>query len=218
MNARVVLLLLLSPLGCLIPRSAQAQFQEMDRMYLVLVDVDKAEDIPLCYTNRFDQQQAEIVYAFEDTINYLADFIYEEDALHGPDCFVPDLKLVYRKYTYVFSLYCSKAIKYQNVSPYKASPQRVRNDLILTESVLAYLKRLKAEHFPSSSDQQTLLGKVVASEPLEELSEDESDLDALLEDDFGDEEEDLDLEEEKARRILPEEAEVELEEDIDDPW
>ena len=63
---------------------AQETVYETDKVYLVLLKVEKAADIARCYTMEFDQQKVEIPFAIEDTINSLPDFIYEEDPLVGP--------------------------------------------------------------------------------------------------------------------------------------
>ncbi|MEZ4825787.1 MAG: hypothetical protein R3C61_05750 [Bacteroidia bacterium] len=188
-------------------------------MYLVQVDVKTAEDIALCYTTRFDLKKTKILYAVEDSINSLDDFIYEEEPLVGPECFIPELKLVFRDYTYVFSLHCSKVIKFANAAPHVPSSQRMKNDLIVTQSMIDYLNRLRVSYFGMEIPSQGLLAKVVTSEPFDEMSdademmklileEEMEDLDLELELDAGDtdkllleEEEDVDLLEEELETI-----------------
>ncbi len=169
MNIRILACLLLTAL--FFPVSAKAQLEELDRMFLVLVEVEKPADIPLCYTSNFDKKRVRIDFAFEDTINYLADFVYEEEPLYGPDCFVPEMKLIFQHYTYVVSLYCTAAIKYKNSAPYTPSSTRMKNDLVFTESVYQYLGRLKIVHFSGKAPNQALLDKVVTSDPLEDADD-----------------------------------------------
>jgi hypothetical protein len=159
---------------------AKAQLEELDRMFLVQVEVDKPADIALCYTTGFDKKRVKIDFAFEDTINYLADFIYEEDPMYGPDCFVPEMKLIFRQYTYVVSLYCTTAIKYKNAAPYTTSSVRMKNDLIFTQSVYQYLNRLKALYFGNKTPNKALLEKVITSDPLEEMNENVDALDEMF--------------------------------------
>lgn len=209
--------LILLMLGLALP--AQAQVEELDRVYLVRLDPQKPGDIARCYTDLFDKGKVELIYAFEDSINYLSDIIYEEEAIYGPECFVPDLKLVFRQYTYVLSTYCSKVIKYKNASPYVPSSTRIKNDLVFTPSVLEFIKRLKKKHFGQVGHNEVLISQVITGEPLEEYKEDDLDLDLLLNEDQLDEDEDLELEGEKPaanrprkkKRVLPEEK------DPDDP-
>ena len=195
---------------------AQDEVFETDKVYLTLLKVEKAADIARCYTMDFDQQKTEIAFAIEDTINSLPDFIYEEDPLIGPDCFVPDMKLIFRNHTYVISLYCSKVIKYHNEEPFTPTPTRVKNDLIITESVLNYFKQLKKEHFQIETPDQELIDKVITSEPFEELTEDKAVLELLLNEEWLEEDEELELKTTE-NRVLPEEKEVEVEEEEEDP-
>ncbi len=196
MNLRILICLLLSALFYF--PSARAQMADMDRMFLVLVNVEKPADIALCYTTKFDKKRVAIDFAFEDTINYLSDFIYEEEELYGPDCFVPEMKLIFRHYTYIVSLYCTSAIKYKNSAPFTTSSVRMKNDLVFTSSVYQFLNRLKVRHFANKSPNKSLIDKVVTSDPLEDpdnniddldkmfLSEDEvDDLDTELQDEAG---------------------------------
>jgi len=202
-------------LGCvLLPMQAQDDYVET--VYLIRLDVSSEDEAKMCFTNRYDRERVKIEYAFEDTINYLADFIYEEDEMYGPDCFVPEIKLAFKYYTYVISLYCTKAVKYKNSAPYKASSTRMSNDIVFTQSVYDYLMALKNQHFGRGQTSLALLKKTVTDVPLDEL--DTSDLDDIL---LGEEEEEeaLDPEDEallkqddgpapKKRKIIPLEVEV----------
>ncbi|MCB0846417.1 MAG: hypothetical protein KDD63_02005 [Bacteroidetes bacterium] len=221
MIVRFIILLILS-VNLLVSGGLYAQVDEQDNMYLVLLDMKKSSDIALCYSTNFDKSKVKITYAFEDSINYLSDFIYEEEALIGPECFIPELKLVFRNYTYVVSLYCSKVIKYENKSAFVTSSKRMQNDLIFTESVMSYLKRLKQTHFGSVSVSSNLIAKVVTSDPLDEISEDGQDLDMLLdendEDDDSDLEigDDLDLGTDDLDKVIIEEEEIDIDKDFED--
>lgn len=192
--------------------------EELDRMFLVLVEVEKPADIPLCYTTSFDKKRVKIDFAFEDTINYLSDFIYEEEQLYGPECFVPEMKLIFRQYTYVVSLYCTAAIKYKNSAPYTTSSTRMKNDLIFTHSVYEYLGRLKTVHFSNKALNKALLDKVITSDPLEEADDSVEGLNDMFLDEAETEEIDTELQSETGNNDgaadVPEIEEEE--EDIDD--
>jgi hypothetical protein len=177
MNLRLLACLLLT--ATFFSPPVKAQVEELDRMFLVQVEVEKPADIALCYTTSFDKKRVKIDFAFEDTINYLTDFIYEEEPMYGPDCFVPEMKLIFQRYTYVVSLYCTAAIKYKNSAPYTTSSVRIKNDLIFTPSVYQYLNRLKVVHFGAKTN-KALLDKVVTSDPLEEMSDNVDSLDDML--------------------------------------
>ncbi|MEZ4772245.1 MAG: hypothetical protein R3D00_03615 [Bacteroidia bacterium] len=167
----------------------KAQVESQETMYLVQVDVKTAEDIALCYTTRFDLKKVKIQYSVEDSINNLDDFIYEEDPLVGPECFIPELKLVFRDYTYIVSLHCSKIIKFANTAPHVPSSQRLKNDVIVTQSMIDYLNNLRVAYFGSEIPSQGLLAKVVTSEPFDEMSDEDDMMRLILEEDL----EDLDL-------------------------
>ncbi|MDX2250571.1 MAG: hypothetical protein SF052_27565 [Bacteroidia bacterium] len=195
----------------------KGQIESQETMYLVQVDVKTAEDIALCYTTRFDLKKVKIMYSVEDSINNLDDFIYEEDPLVGPECFIPELKLLFRDHTYVISLHCSKVIKFANTAPHVPSSQRLKNDLIVTQSMIDYLNRLRVANFGNEIPSQGLLAKVVTSEPFDELSDEDDIMKLLLEEDF--EEIDTELEMEAGdvdKMILEEEEDVDvLEEEIE---
>lgn len=188
-----------------------AQVEEEDFMYLVQVDVKEASEIALIYTTRFDIKKVQITYAFEDTINSLMDFIYEEDPLVGPECFVPELKLIYRDYTYVFSIHCSKVIKFANTAPHVPSSRRLKNDLIVTQGMLDYLTDLRTSHFGAKLPSQGLLAKVITSEPFDEMNSEDDALNILFEEDTKDDEDEDDLELEEAdEMILEDESDLDL--------
>ena len=190
-------LLILSPLMG-VSQSGSSQIMEQDKVYLVMLDFKSQEEIPLCYTTKFDKKRIPIQFAFEDTINYLSDFIYEEEPLYGPECFVPEVKLVFRYNTYVISMYCSKVLKYKNSAAFVSSARRLKNDLILTQSVYDFLQRLRMKHFGSKKPNQTLLAKVITSEPFEEPEKETDELDLLIDEDQEDDDiADLEIDEDK---------------------
>jgi hypothetical protein len=217
MRQSIVLLLLLASFSAA-SNALQAQILENDKVILVWLEVKKAADIPLCYSTEFDRKRVEINFAFEDTINNLQDFVYEEDPSYGPDCFVPDLKLIFRDYTYVISLYCSRSLRYENLDPFATSAFRVENDLEITPGLTHFLLRLKETHFGEAGFASPLTGQVVFGEPLQELLDDGSVLQLLFDEEAQNADKSdsllsrgvLDLE----RVLLDEE---DLEEELDDP-
>lgn len=190
-------------LGGFFGQTGLAQPDTRDVMYLIQIDVQKPADIAQVYTNQFDKKRVKIDFAFEDTINYLSDFIYEEERMYGPECFVPEMKLVFRSYTYVVSMYCSKVLKYQNAAPFRTSSKRMKNDLYITQSVYNYLDKLKTQHFGKKDPNRQLIEMVNTSDPLEELSEKDADWDILMDDD--EEDDDSDLETDDDMPVLPDE-------------
>ena len=186
---------------------------DRERVYLVWLEVQRPSDVAHCYTERFDKQRVALDLAVDDPMNDLADFAFGEDEMEGPDCFIPELKLIYRNHTYVVSLYCTKVIKYQNASPFTPSNRRVRSDFVMTESIYQYLSDLRLRHFGRVSLASALLQGVTTGEPLESLTEEDINLNEL----FSDEYDPLDAELENDARespIFPSEVE-EMEEDPD---
>lgn len=210
MKRSMISILLLLGLGW--SASAQMKTKTDRKMFFVLLKIEKPSDIAYCYTLDHDVKSVGIEYAYEDTMDVLREFVFEEDALEGPDCFVPDIKMIFEKHTYIMSLYCSKVLKYHNSLPYTPSNKRVENDLALTENLVEYLGRLKRKHFNMGTYDFPVKNTVInASEPIVEKKLDDSVLDLLLNEDWEEdlEEEDLKTAEE---RILPDEEEVEEEE------
>lgn len=180
------------------------------KMFLVLLKIEKASDIARCYTQEHDLKKIGIDYAFEDSLDIIDEFVFEEDALEGPDCFVPDLKMIFENHTYVISLYCTKVLKYHNLLPYTPSNKRIENDLKLTEGLVEYLGNLKKRYFGIGAGQDTMVKKINASDPIVEKKVDNSVLDLLLNEDWEEELEEEELKTVK-ERLLPDEEEVEEE-------
>lgn len=178
--------------------------EEQSKMYLVLMDTDAEIDLSMCYSKRFDKELVKIEFMYEDSINQLDDLGYVEEALGGPECFVPEIKLVYKYHTYVISLYCSKVVKYKNQTPWFTSGSRLKNDLFLTPTVYNYLNRLRIQHFGPDAANAELSKTVSASAPLQEMTDYNGELEWLLNEE-GLEEEDADDLEFKEERVLPDE-------------
>ncbi len=188
-----------------------------ERVYLVWLEVQRPSDVAHCYTERFDRQRVVLDIPIDDPLVDLADYAFGAEEMEGPDCFIPELKLIYRNYTYIVSLYCTKVIKYQNASPFTPSNRRVKSDLLISEDVYTYLSDLRVRHFGRQSISSGLLSQITTGEPLENLTEADIDLDALLNEETLDP---LDAELEKDTRdnaiILEELPEGEWEAEPDD--
>lgn len=183
-------LLLLTVLGLtlLAPGpSSNAPEAEFDlKVILVDLNVKKPEDAPKCYTPQFDSKRVELSLDIDDPLNTLEDFAMTEDPLEGPDCFMPELKVIFREYTYVFSMYCTAVKKYGNSAPYITSSKALRPDIEMTESVVELLDELRKKHFGTSVDPKVaaLFNK---PKKIEDDKIDDSDL-------YKDDEEDRDIE------------------------
>ncbi len=120
---------------------------ERERLILVDLGIDSPDDAEYCYSSKFDRKKVEIAVEMDDPILFLEDFVLEEDPLEGPGCFFPEMKIIFKDYTYVVSLYCTEAHKYKNSAPYIPSKLKYKEGLEVTESMLELLKKLQSSHF-----------------------------------------------------------------------
>lgn len=130
----------------LIAPGAQQLPQEQERLILVDLGIDKPADADYCYSTKFDRKKVSIDVELDDPILFLEDFVLEEDPLEGPGCFFPEMKIIFKDYTYVVSLYCTAARKYKNSGPYTPSKLKYKQELDVTESMLDLLKELQQRH------------------------------------------------------------------------
>ena len=149
------------------------QTQQTEKVIVVQLDVQFPEQAGKCYTSSFDKKKIELAVEFDDTINFLPDFVYEEDPIEGPGCFMPQMKLIFQDYTYVLSLYCTSVLKYKNSAPFVASSSKMENDLEITESVLVYLKKLHRRYFGIPVQvTPTVCQRFLKAEPLDDDKDD----------------------------------------------
>jgi hypothetical protein len=123
-----------------------------DKVILVDLDVKQPNDAAKAYSSAFDRKKVEVPLTDEDPIFMLEDYTMAEDPLEGPDCFMPEMKFIFNRFTYVFSLYCTAVQKYSNSAPYTPSSKRVTSDIEVTESVLRYLQAARTKYFGVSTD------------------------------------------------------------------
>lgn len=149
-----LLLPLVLGLSLVLPSTVAVPAQAQEDLKVILVDlnVKKPEDAPRCYANTFDSKRVELSIDIDDPLNTLEDFALSEDPLEGPDCFMPELKVIFREHTYVFSMYCTSVKKYGNSAPYMPSSKALRPDVQMTESVVQLLDELRKKHFGTSVD------------------------------------------------------------------
>lgn len=160
-----------------------------EKVILVDLDVKVPTDAPKAYSNAFDRKKVELPLTDEDPIFMLEDYTMAEDPLEGPDCFVPEMKFIFNRYTYVFSLYCTAVQKYSNSAPYTPSGKRVQSDIEVTESVLNYLQAARKKYFGVSTDPKVIQNFLKPTKFVEEtiddndiLKDDEEDDDDVVKD------------------------------------
>ncbi len=183
-----LLLPLVLGLSLVLPSTVSTPVSAQEDLKVILVDlkVKTPADAPKCYGNTFDAKRVELSLDIDDPLNTLEDFAMSEDPLEGPDCFMPELKVIFREYTYVFSMYCTSVKKYGNSAPYIPSAKGLRPDIEMTESVVELLDELRKKYFGSTVDPKIA---AVFNKPikLEDEKIDDSDL-------YKDDDDDKDLE------------------------
>ncbi len=165
---------------------------DLEKVILVDLDVKSPQDAPKAYSTQFDRKRIELDVPYDDKFFTLEDYSMAEDPLEGPDCFFPQLKMIFRAETYVFSLYCTRVIKYKNQSPFVPSGKRAQSDIKVTESVLSLLQDTYKEYFGDNFDPE-VANRFVKKEQLKEVDNSVDDA-SLLEEDEDDEAEDKTLE------------------------
>lgn len=172
---------------------------------VILVDlrVDSPDHAGQCYTSRYDKKRVELNLEWDDPLVTLEDYSFEEEPLESPGCFMPEIKLIMYRETYVFSLYCTSIMRYKNSKPYTPSSTRLRNEFEMTESMLETLIEARKKYFGLGLDSK-LAEQFYKRDPLEDEDVDDS---FLLEDE---EDDDDDL-----RREL--QSGDDLDDDVDDP-
>ncbi|MFK7971986.1 MAG: hypothetical protein AB8F95_16585 [Bacteroidia bacterium] len=169
---------------CCLFFSLHAQ-SDMDGVIVTALTVTTQEQAKQCHTKRFDQRSVRLKFGFEDTLNLLADFAYEEENFDAADCFIPDLKLTFRYYTYVISMECYKVVKYQNSADFVTSSKRMPNDLVFTPSVYDYFDGLLGKHFPGHRADPNLVERSLGTDYMK-ANDDLDDLENMLYDDDDD--------------------------------
>lgn len=164
-------------------------------MYLVGMQIQNLNDVPLCYSTKNDVGKIKIPFEVEDTINRLEDFVLMEEAIPSPDCFVPEIKLIFKNYTYVMSMYCTQVMMFKNNEPYVPSATKIKSDLVFTPTVYLYLNKLKRKHFKDLKIAPAVLEKIKIEKPINlEDDLDAKELDALLKEEEDSLNEDKDVE------------------------
>lgn len=163
---------------------------DLEKVILVDLDVKTPQDAPKAYSTKFDRKRIELDVPYDDKILTLEDYSLAEDALEGPDCFFPQLKMIFRTDTYVFSLYCTRVIRYKNQSPYVPSGKRTQSDIKVTQSVLSLLQDTYKEHFGDNFDLE-VANRFVKREKLKEIDNTVDDSSLLNDDEDSNEDKDL---------------------------
>ena len=184
-----VLIPLMVLLAFALPSFKSAPVIAQDDLKVILVDlaVKTPSDAPKCFSNQFDRKRVEVMVDIDDPLYTMEDFALSEDPLEGPGCFMPEMKVIFRQYTYVFSMYCTAVVKYRNSAPYVPSGKKLRPDIEMTESVVELLDGTRKKYFDSKFDPSVAAKFNKAKKIVEEKVDDSK----LYEDDGDDDDKEL---------------------------
>lgn len=175
------------------PHIPSMQEAETQKVILVDLDVQTPQDAPKAYSELFDRKRVEIDVPEDNQIFTLEDYSMAEDPLEGPDCFFPQFKMIFRQDTYVFSLYCTRVIRYRNQAPFRPSAKRAQSDIKVTRSVLSFLQDTYKEHFGENFDKE-VAERFVKREKIKAIDNKVDDSELLKDDDDDDDDSDLEKE------------------------
>jgi hypothetical protein len=171
---------ILGLLALTLPSVMPSMDSPQDDLKVILVDlnVKTPADAGKCYSNTFDSKRVELSLDIDDPLNTLEDYAMSEDPLQGPDCFMPELKVIFREYTYVFSMYCTAVKKYGNSAPFIPSAKALKPDIEMTESVVEYLDATRKKYFGTTVDPKVaaVFNKAKSLDPIPADKVDDSDL------------------------------------------
>lgn len=134
-------------LGGASPITNSDRASDTQKVILVDLGIESPKDAAKAYSSQFDRKRVEVDVPYDDPLFTMEDYAFAEDALDGPDCFMPQLKMIFREDTYVFSLYCTSVVRYRNQAPFKPSGKTMRSDIKVTESVLDFLEDTQKKYF-----------------------------------------------------------------------
>ncbi len=134
------------------PNTVLSEKRDTEKIILVDLNVESPKDAAKAFSSQFDRERVVVDLPYDDPLFTLEDYALAEDALDGPDCFLPQLKMIFREDTYIFSMYCTSVVRYRNTAPYKTSSKLARSDIKVTESVLDFLQDTHKKYFDSSVD------------------------------------------------------------------
>lgn len=164
------------------------------KVVLVDVAVKSPAEVTKCTGTSLDVKSITLNVEFDDTLNNLEDLTLEEDPIEGPGCFMPDTKIIYKDYTYIFSIYCTSVQKYKNLAPFTPSTTKVSCDISVTESMVDYLIAVRKKYFgakvnttyASSFYKPTPLPQDEKVDDSDLYKEDDKDDDSIIENDGND--------------------------------
>lgn len=127
---------------------------------VVFVQMDPSEDIAYrdAYQAQYDGQRVELNLPASHPLLHLADYIGKEPIVYNSECmdpllrgcFRPEMKIIYRDYTYVVGNHFAHAIRYKNDAPYTAGARMVPLDFLFTKTTLMAANDVRDQQFERS--------------------------------------------------------------------
>ncbi|MEN3041685.1 MAG: hypothetical protein ABDH66_09140 [Bacteroidia bacterium] len=62
------------------------------------------------------------------------------------ECFIPQIKIITERHTYIVSLACQNLIAYQNSAPFKPSSQRIQSPISFTDELRYFVEKVVEKH------------------------------------------------------------------------
>jgi hypothetical protein len=146
MQAKCILMLM----GLLMAKSKLIAQPAPQFVWIVQFDPTLRLSAEEALTERFERKRTKLLITSEDTLSLLDKFLEIEDPILETDCFIPNLKIIYLRYTYILSTHCGKVLKYKNQAPFKPSAVPLATDFLFTLTSLQYLQRFQEKLFKTS--------------------------------------------------------------------
>jgi hypothetical protein len=71
---------------------------------------------------------------------------HDEEDTPISQCFVPQIKLITQRYTFVISLGCGNLITFQNKAPFTPAPNRIQNPFEFSDELRYFIEKITEKH------------------------------------------------------------------------
>ncbi|MCS6905523.1 MAG: hypothetical protein RML72_01785 [Bacteroidia bacterium] len=130
--------------------SQASRTSHSEKIYIVQLKPNSGANEKDCLLPQYENARVEYSFSSHDTLSFLEIFAEKELPILEADCFFPNLKIIFKNYTYVLSTYCGVIYKFKNNAPYQPSSLKLANDFIFTESLIQYFNNIEKKYFPNN--------------------------------------------------------------------
>ncbi len=124
------------------------QYDANDHVILVQLELNEKLLLP-SYWNSYEIENKRIMLHLSDD-EPLADIEAiedEEDNSYTTNCFIPNLKLIYKDFTYLISSLCNKVRKFENIRPFEMGEKELPCSLTYSADLSRSLEKYQAIFF-----------------------------------------------------------------------